>query len=477
MRRAKIVATLGPRSWSTEGVAGLLDAGADVFRLNLAHATRTDHAAAVRTVRDEADRRGTHVGLLADLPGPKMRTGPVKNGEVVLEEGATFVLDCEEREGDASGVSTTMSDLADIASPGDEVFLADGAIVLRVKEVARCEVVTEVVRRGILRSRKGMHLPRAERRVEAFTDDDRDALGFAAGLGVDLVGLSFVRDAHDVRRARDALPGDGTHPLLVAKIETRSAVENLASVIDAADAVMVARGDLGIQMPMQEVPILQKEIIRACNEAGKPVITATQMLESMTRSPLPTRAEVGDVANAVIDGSDALMLSEETAVGDHATDTVRTMADIITAAESAPREPHVEPLRSQMHTDRVSWAVAHAAVAAAEDLGVAAILCPTRSGATPFRVSAFRPTMPIVGLSEAAETLGSLALLWGVTPLAMPPAADVLRAESDVARAAALARAAGIVDPGALVVVAAGTPGHRAGRTDYVRVVRVEPGR
>lgn len=473
MRRTKIVATLGPASWDPKTIRALLVAGADVFRVNLAHGTPEEHAAAVSNARAQARELGRVVGILADLPGPKMRTGPIAGDEVELHAGQTFVLTEGDAEGNAERVTTTLPDLSSIAQVGEEIYLADGEIVLLVTEVHDGEVVTEVRRGGWLRSRKGMHIPRAERKVQAFTGDDRIALEAALRLKIDFVGLSFVRDADDVRRAKDALPKKGRRPLIVAKIETGSAVEHLSEIVVEADAVMVARGDLGIQLPLEMVPLLQKEIISACNEAGKPVITATQMLESMTHSPLPTRAEAADVANAVIDGTHALMLSEETAIGQYPVVTVEQMSGIATAAELVEETLVTEPQSQHMTEDKVSWAVAHAAVLAAEDLNVAAILCPTRSGATPFRVAAFRPSMPVVGLSEKPETLGALTLVWGVTPLLVEAGPENLPVEQDIERASSAARTAGLVEPGQHVAIVAGSPGRRAGRTDYVRIVKV----
>ncbi|MDQ3958324.1 MAG: pyruvate kinase, partial [Actinomycetota bacterium] len=337
MRRAKIVATAGPASRSRAVLHGLVAAGVDVVRLNLAHPSPDAHAHAARLAREESASLGRVVAILADLPGPKIRTGPIAAGEVLLEAGQTFFLTTEQVEGDTHRVSTTLRDLPDIVTRGDQIFLADGEIVLEVASSEASEVRTEVVRGGMLRSRKGMHLPQHEGRIEPFTAADRAALVTALDMKADLVGLSFVRDESDLRKVRAELPEEDP-PLLVAKIETASAVENLAGIVVEADAVMVARGDLGIQTALSELPLLQKRIIHACNCAGKPVITATQMLESMTRAPLPTRAEVADVANAVLDGSDALMLSEETAVGDHPVEVVRTMDGIISAAERSQRE-------------------------------------------------------------------------------------------------------------------------------------------
>ena len=470
-RRAKIIATLGPATRAPERIRAVLAAGADVVRLNLAHDDPGAHVQAASLARSEAARLGRTVGVLVDLPGPKMRTGPVTGDAVTLEPGAHFTITQDDVEGSSERVSTTVEGLADMVSEDGEIFLADGEIVLQVLNSSGRDVHTRVIRGGVLRSRKGMHVPEAEGAVQPFSSEDRRALEVGLGLNADLIGLSFVRDAKDVRVVRDALPERDCRPLLVAKIETSSALSNLDSIIDEAEAVMVARGDLGIQTPLRRVPLLQKEIIGACNRAGKSVITATQMLESMTRSPLPTRAEVTDVANAVIDGTDALMLSEETAVGDDPARAVTTMVEIAVSAETRPCGEH-RPSARERDDDRVSWAVARAAVHAAEDVGVAAILCPTRTGATPRRVAAFRPTMPIIALSGDDTTIGSLTLAWGVVPLpftAMQEAKDI---REEIERTTKACREAGLLAAGDLVAVVAGSPGPRAGRTDYVRIAR-----
>jgi pyruvate kinase len=470
MRRTKIVATVGPATSSPEAIAALVQAGVDVVRLNAAHATPAEHEARARLAREQAGAAGRTVGVLVDLPGPKLRTGPLAAEEVELVAGARFVLTAREVPGDAHEVSTTVPELSGWVHAGDEIFLADGAIVLQVESVDDPDVACVVLRGGTLRSRKGMHVPRAERFVEPFTDADATALAMAIRIKADFVGLSFVRHPEDVDAVRARLPKRGARPQLVPKIETAVALDNLPGIVHAADAVMVARGDLGIQVPARRVPLLQKEIIRFCNMAGKPVITATQMLESMTRSPLPTRAEVNDVANAVIDGTDALMLSEETAVGAYPADTVRTMAEVAESAEGWPRS-RVTPAGAGAlaDDDRVAWAVAHAAVQAAEDLGVAAILCPTRSGTTARRVAAFRPSVPIAGLSAQPAVLGRLSLSWGVRPLPVPDGAGP---DEEVRLALKAARAAGLVDRGQLVALVSAAPGPRAGSTDQVRIIK-----
>jgi len=470
MRRTKIVATIGPATSAPENLRQLLAAGVDVVRLNAAHSDMETHSNNARLVREIASALGRSVGVLVDLPGPKIRTGLVVGDAVELESGQEFLLTAtDDGMGDVHHVATTLPELAQWARRGDEVYLADGAIVLRVLESLGSDVRTEVVRGGTLRSRKGMHLPRAEAHVDPFTERDALALEMAIAAKVDFLGLSFVRRAEDVERVRAMLPRRGVRPALVPKIETAAAVDNLAGIINAADAVMVARGDLGIQMPARRVPLLQKEIIRLCNMAGKPVITATQMLESMTRSPLPTRAEVNDVANAVLDGTDALMLSEETAVGLFPNETVRMMSEVAESAEGWPHD-RVDPSAIVgADADRVAWAVAHAAVQAAEDLGVAAILCPTRSGQTAHRVAAFRPKVPIAGIATANPVLGGLSLVWGVQPLLVPENPR----EEQLQLAIAAARTAGMVRDGDLVAVVFGSAGPRAGSTDSVRIVRV----
>jgi pyruvate kinase len=470
MRRTKIVATIGPATSAPENLRQLLAAGVDVVRLNAAHSDMETHSNNARLVREIASSLGRSVGVLVDLPGPKIRTGLVVGDAVELESGQEFLLTAtDDGMGDVHHVATTLPELAQWARRGDEVYLADGAIVLRVLESLGSDVRTEIVRGGTLRSRKGMHLPRAEAHVDPFTDRDALALEMAIAAKVDFLGLSFVRRAEDVERVRAMLPRRGVRPALVPKIETAAAVDNLAGIINAADAVMVARGDLGIQMPARRVPLLQKEIIRLCNMAGKPVITATQMLESMTRSPLPTRAEVNDVANAVLDGTDALMLSEETAVGLFPNETVRMMSEVAESAEGWPHD-RVDPAAIVgADADRVAWAVAHAAVQAAEDLGVAAILCPTRSGQTAHRVAAFRPRVPIAGIATANPVLGGLSLVWGVQPLLVPENPR----DEQLQLAIAAARTAGMVRDGDLVAVVFGSAGPRAGSTDSVRIVRV----
>ena len=450
----------------------MLRAGVDVVRLNLAHADPETHLQTADAVREEAERLGRVIAILADLPGPKMRTSTLASDQVTLEAGQAFTLYGSDRVGDASGVGTTVEGLAALVEPDDRVFLADGAIILKVTDVKGDEVHTEVVRRGLLRSRKGMHIPSAESKITSFTRDDHKGIELALRCGADLIGLSFIRTAEEVNSVRNAIAsasdGKNEQPVLVSKIETRSAIDNLEEIVATTDAVMVARGDLGIQMPFAEVPLLQKQIIEVCNRRGISVITATQMLESMTQGPIPSRAEVNDVANAVLDGTDGLMLSEETAVGTNPTLAVETMDEIARAAEREGQATFHSTERADAD-DPVSWAIARAAVHAAEELDVAAILCPTRSGMTARRVAAFRPRMPIVALGSPTEKFRSLALVWGVIPRTVPQVSE----SEVIQRAVSEARDAGVVRPGDLVAVVAGGPEPRMGSTDFVRIVSV----
>ncbi|MFN2389825.1 MAG: pyruvate kinase [Actinomycetota bacterium] len=469
MRRTKIIATLGPASYDPAVIDSLIEAGADVLRLNFAHGDPGTHAAVADLVRDSARRKERVVSILADLPGPKMRTGPVHDGEVRLEIGQTFELRDHQRPGDMTGVGTTV-DVGDFLAPGDEVFLADGQIVLDVMEVHGETVATRVLRGGVLRSGKGLHIPGAERKLQAFTPGDEAALCQALEIGVDLVGLSFVRSSDDVAQVKEKVAEASGHPpWVVAKIETRSAVEDIDDIIQVADAVMVARGDLGIQLPFREVPALQKDIIAGCNQTGTPVITATQMLESMTHSPLPTRAEVNDGANAVMDGTDAVMLSEETAVGDYPVDTVTVMSEIALEAEARRRVPAVRVTPGW--DEPISWAIARAAVQASEELEVAVILCPTRTGATARRVAAFRPSMPILAIDHSIETLRPLALLWGVVPFQVPYLSPGQLGVGGLKRAVDAARASGLARSGERATLVAGGSLPRAASTDLVRIL------
>jgi pyruvate kinase len=411
-RRTKIIATVGPAQDPPGTLERLLDTGVDLLRVNLSHASPRAQAERVRRARAHRP----DVAVLVDLAGPKLRLGDFADLEV--DDGATLTLG-------AGGIPVGDPSLYERVSVGDPIFIADGTIDLAAVEVARDRVVCQVRVGGLLRSRKGINLPRDTSSLPALTDKDRADLADLGVLEPDFVAISYVRHERDLAEARRL-----TKLPLVAKIEKQQALERLDAIVGAADAIMVARGDLGVEIPIERVPAMQKRIIRACNRAGRPVITATQMLMSMVSSPLPTRAEVTDVANAVLDGTDAVMLSEETAVGHDPPGALKMMIRLLCETEPL-LPPHEGPVRSEMTN-----ALAHAAADLADDLEAAAIIVPTRTGISAERLAAFRPRRPILAYSRVPETTRRLHLAWGVRAIDLPVPAggDPLRAALDAAR-------------------------------------------
>src|SRR5262245_19838184 len=418
MRRTKIIATLGPASDDPHVLADLLDAGVDVVRLGLAHGPPAEHRDRIRLVRELAERQGRNVGVLADLPGPKVRTGPFPEGGAFLAEGEEVALVVGDGPSDASRITVDEAHLGDCVTPGDQVVLGDGVVTLQVLAVAGTEVRARVESGGRLQGRPGAHLPTDRWLPSVPTPDDLRLIDELA-READWVAVSFVRTPDELQVVRKALGPDG--PRLMAKIETRAAVDHLDELLDAADAVMVARVDLGIDFPIEDVSHLQKRIIRACGAHGLPVVTATQMLESMVTAPSPTRAEATDVANAVGDGTDALMLSAETAIGHDPALVVRTMARIAARAEQFDDHRSADVRgpseRRAPSTGAVTMAMAHAARRAADELRLAAIVCCTRSGHTARAMAALRPACRLIGASPSAATAHQLALSWGMEPL------------------------------------------------------------
>ena len=419
-RATKIVATLGPATSDETTLAALLGAGVDMVRLNFSHGTHVEHAARYNAVRKIAKASGRPVAIMQDLQGPKIRIGTLAGGvPVKLTEGATFRITTEETDGTVDRVSTTYQHLPTDVKRGDRILLDDGQLELRVAFVTATEVMTTVVHGGLLREHKGINLPGVAVSAPALTEKDLADLAFGVELGVDYVALSFVRTAHDVRLARAALRKLNATTPLIAKIEKPEALDDLAGVIEASDGVMVARGDLGVELMPERVPSAQKRIIRLANERGKVVITATQMLESMTTNPQPTRAEASDVFNAILDGTDAVMLSGETAIGAYPIETVQMMQRIASQAELALPE-HAD---TQVHGHRThgrqtaSRAVAEAAVQLACETRARALVVFTRSGYTARIVSSLRPPMPIIALTQDIAVYHSLALWWGLQPL------------------------------------------------------------
>lgn len=473
MRRTKIVATLGPASGSPAAIGALLDAGVDVVRLGLAHGTVDDHLAALDIVRTLAAERGRTVGVLADLPGPKVRTGPFPEGGAFLAEGDEVVLVAGKGPGDGPRIAVDEPRLVEVAEPGATIVLGDGVVTLTVTAVEGDEVRARVETGGRLQGRPGAHLPSDRWRPPVPTDDDLRLLD-AVGRHADWVAVSFVREPGELAAVRQALDGSGCR--VMAKIETRAAVDRLDDLLAEADGVMVARGDLGIDFPIEEVPHLQKRIIRAAAARGLPVVTATQMLESMVTAPAPTRAEATDVANAVVDGTDALMLSAETAIGHDPARAVATMARIAARAEEhdglyAGDYERGSVGRRAARTEAVTVAMAHAALRAAEELSLAAIVCCTREGTTARAMAALRPEGRLVGASPSPATARQLALSWGVEPLVV---AEYETTDEMVRCVVEAAVAGGLVAHGDLIAVLAGAPQAPKRTTDVLRVVTVE---
>ena len=425
--KTKIVATVGPACWSPDGLRGLVEAGVDVFRLNFAHGEHDRLAEVVAEVRRISADLEKPVALLGDLSGPKIRLGDLPEDGLQCEIGATFTFAREPVPGDDAVLTCTYECLLDDLKPGDRVLLADGTVAMRVTDVqseggTAVRAVCEVEQPGLLRSKQGINLPGVTLSTPGLTDKDRDDLTFACRQGLDYVGLSFVRQAADIRLLREAIAAHESHhpPQIVAKIEKLEAVHDLENVVAATDAVMVARGDLGVEADIARVPVLQKKIIRLCNEHRVPVITATQMLDSMQASERPTRAEATDVANAVLDGSDAVMLSGETAIGLHPRGAVRMMSRIAVEAEQdedflvAGRRKEIATTRHAAHP--ITEAVTEGAVAAARRLDAALIVVATHTGKTALSVSSKRSKIPVLALTDRADSARRMALYFGVTP-------------------------------------------------------------
>ncbi len=428
MRRTKIIATLGPASREPMVMEKLIDAGMDVARVNYSHGTQSDHAALIADLRIVAQKKGSPLAILQDLQGPKIRTGPLPNNDAVeLKAGQELVISTTECMGDAHRVSTTYAALADDVHPGDRVLISDGLMEVRVTRVTGREVVTEVVHGGMLRAHQGINLPGVALSAPALTEKDRRDLAFGLALDVDLVTLSFVRHAADIHEIKAVIAAAGKNTPVVAKIERAEALEELPEILAAADAVMVARGDLGVELPPEQVPILQKQVIEAANEAGRPVITATQMLESMINNPRPTRAEASDVANAIIDGSDAIMLSGESAVGKYPVEAVAMMARIAAVAEASERHGDLVAARRwpMQMPQSAPQAIAAAVSTIVKQLPIAAICVFTLSGNTARLISQQRPKAPIYAFTSDQHTLRRMSLMWGVIPQLIDFSADM----------------------------------------------------
>lgn len=467
-RRTKIIATLGPSSSTPEVLARLFQAGADVFRLNFSHGSHDDHAARIAMIRDLEKKFQRPIGILADVQGPKLRVGRFGGGRISLQAGASFRFDLNPTPGDVTRVELPHPEIIAAATIGTNLLLDDGKLRLRVTRVRDDHLLTEVVVGGPLSDRKGVNVPDMVLPIPALTVKDRDDLAFALDHGVDFIGLSFVQRPEDVAEAREIVAG---RAWLMTKIEKPQALDNLDAILALSDAVMVARGDLGVELPPEEVPLAQKRIVRAARARGLPVVVATQMLESMISAPAPTRAEASDVATAVFDGADAVMLSGETAAGQYPYEAVNIMDRIIARVELDDGwRAMIEASRSAPEASAAD-AIAAAARQVAHTISAPAICAFTASGSTALRAARERPEAPILGLTPSTITARRLAVVWGVHAVTVGEVGSMTETVNTATR---IAKADGFATSGQEIIVIAGVPFGQPGTTNALRVARVK---
>ena len=465
-RRTKIVATIGPASSDKQVLRHMVDAGVDVMRLNFSHGSQEEKAALITCIREVEAEANRPIAILQDIQGPKIRVGAIQDAPLHLEAGDQLEIHGDGREGSPGHISTNHPDLVHETNHGDSIFLDDGAIELRVIADYDSTVQCEVVVGGDLFPGKGVNLPGANLSVDTLTEKDRDDLRFGMEHGVDYVALSFVRDAHDANETREVMERAGPAVPLLAKVEKREAVERMASILRAFDGAMVARGDLGVEMRPEKVPGVQKELIARCLVLNRPVITATQMLESMTQNHRPTRAEASDVANAVLDGTHAIMLSGETAIGRYPVEVVKAMHRIVVEAERLV-QPGAHPGYEAASSN---WAVCQAAVQLAEQVDADAIVAFGRSGTLAHTLSGLQPLRPVIALCESVKLARQLCLWHGVMPVLVGPAR---RGETAAARIVREMENREILPAGSLIVSVGSAPGSRTSQSNYIRLIRL----
>jgi len=466
-RRVKIVATLGPVTTSPSGIAGLFDAGADVFRINMSHTSHDELKGLVGTIRETERKKGRPIGILVDLQGPKLRIGEIADEPLDLVEGERFILDTKDKPGDASRAHLPHPEIFSAVEPGHVLLLDDGRIKLKVLSVSKTKIETEILVASPISSRKGVSLPDSILPLTAMTSKDRGDLEYALELGIDWIALSFVQRPDDIAEAKKLARGRAA---IMAKMEKPSAIRHLEEILDTADGIMVARGDLGVELPLEQVPALQKRMTRAARRAGKPVVIATQMLESMIQAPVPTRAEVSDVATAVYEGVDAIMLSAESAVGSYPNEAVRTMDRIACEVESDPTyRTIIEAQRPEAEATGAD-AISAALNQIADTLNLSAIVCYTSSGTTGLRAARERPARPLITLTPKTETGRRLALVWGLHCVLTQDARDI---DDMVDRACRISYQEGFSSPGARIIISAGVPFGTPGSTNLLRIAFV----
>lgn len=471
MRKTKIVCTIGPSSESPEVMRKLILAGMNVARLNFSHGDFEEHGNRIRNLRKVSAELGRHTAILLDTKGPEIRVGKLKEEPIELVQGDTIILTTEEIEGDKNRISITYKNLPNDVAPGSTLLIDDGLIGLSVLEVKGGDIVCRINNGGTLKSKKSVNAPGVKISLPGITEKDRADIVFGIQQGIDFIAASFVRKAQDVLEIRELLEQhNATHIQIISKIENQEGVDNLDDILQVSDGLMVARGDLGVEIPAEHVPLVQKEMIRKCNLAGKPVITATQMLDSMQRNPRPTRAEASDVANAILDGTDAIMLSGETAAGKYPVESVETMARIAISTEAAMEYKEILVKQSLAQQTSITEAISQAVANSALDLDAQAILTATESGFTARMVSKYRPKAPIIAVTPHEHVMRRLSLIWGVVPVKgeMVSSTDEM---FEMAVDAAVSE--GHVSLGDLVVITAGVPVSRSGTTNLVKIQHV----
>ena len=472
MRKTKIVCTLGPASDSEEMISRLMDAGMNVCRLNMSHGSYEEQAARIARIKRLREEKNLPVAILLDTKGPEVRTKTVEDGKVTLEAGSEFILTSREIEGNAHEVSITYPKMVELVHPGTRVLIDDGLLAMEVVRIENgTDIVCSVTNGGVLGSRKGISVPDVDLQMPSIGEKDRSDIIFGIEQGIDLIAASFVCRPSDVLTIRKLCADNGgSHVQIFSKIENRMGVDNFDDILKVSDGIMVARGDLGVEVDMEEVPVLQKQFIHKCNVAAKPVITATQMLDSMIRNPRPTRAEASDVANAIIDGTDAIMLSGETAAGKYPVEAVNTMVRIASYIETRGMRHNGESIQHDVvktsPVRTVANAVSYACCAMAEDLGAAAIITPSNSGTTARMVARFHPDCPVIAPTTSEHTYHQLGLCYGVVPARMEMSENT---DEMISTAVDVAYQAGMVKTGEIVVVAAGVPTGVSGTTNLIK--------
>lgn len=471
-KRTKIVATLGPASAKKEILTSLIAKGVDVCRLNFSHGSQEDHLEVINTIREINSEYNTSIGILADLQGPKIRIGKMKEGGAVLLNGAEVEITTHELVGDENRIYITYQEFPKDVNENEIILLDDGKIQLRVLRSNQKDTVwCEVVHGGVLTSRKGVNLPNTKVSIPSLTDEDLDNLHFVLQYDVEWIGMSFVRNAEDIIRLKEVIREAGKSSRVIAKIEKPEAIDNIDAIIEVTDGVMVARGDLGVEVPMEDVPVLQKMIVKKCRNASKPVIIATQMLESMITAPRPTRAEVNDVANSVLDGADAVMLSGETSVGEFPEIVIETMSKIIVHVERTSYPYYNSKKTAHDAESVIPDAICGSSVYLAEKTNASAIVAMTYSGYTAFEISSYRPNADIYIFTGNQALLNTLTLLWGVKTFYYDKFESTDGSIHDVN---SLLKSKKLVQPGQIVINTASTPLHQKGKTNTIKVTEME---